>query len=159
MKVNPGGFAPAPDTGGGDDIQDKAEKFSNAATDAAENFEQAAKDAAAQAPKDAKEVANDPRFNSAYKTKQKVRKKMEDAEESGQPTEIKIDFDRYADFDENGQDPQTIESGALEHAMCFEIGATGCNTGFYESTSIRNAARHHYMQGAPEHLQGECGAH
>mgnify|MGYP003328850788 CR=1 FL=1 len=24
MKVNPGGFAPAPDTGGGDDIQDKA---------------------------------------------------------------------------------------------------------------------------------------
>ena len=98
MKVNPGGFAPAPDTGGGDDIQDKAEKFSNAATDAAENFEQAAKDAAAQAPKDAKEVANDPRFNSAYKTKQKVRKKMADAEESGQPTEIKIDFDRYADF-------------------------------------------------------------
>ena len=68
MKVNPGGFAPTPEMDGGDDIQQKAEKFSNAATDAADNFEQAAKDAAAQAPKDAKDVASDPRFNSAYKT-------------------------------------------------------------------------------------------
>ena len=100
MKVNPGGFAPAPDTGGGDDIQDKAEKFSNAATDAAENFEQAAKDAAAQAPKDAQDVANDARFNSAYKTKQRVKKKMATAEEkaSTEDQSIKIDFDRYAEF-------------------------------------------------------------
>ena len=45
MKVNPGGFAPTPEMDGGDDIQQKAEKFSNAATDAADNFEQAAKDA------------------------------------------------------------------------------------------------------------------
>ena len=125
MKVNPGGFAPAPDTGGGDDIQDKAEKFSNAATDAAENFEQAAKDAAAQAPKDAKEVANDPRFNSAYKTKQKVRKKMADAEESDQPTEIKIDFDRYADFVN-----QTCSNPSKDYAIfrqrMDELEANGC---------------------------------
>ena len=45
-------------------------------------------------------------------------------------------FDRYADLDENGHDPQTIEIGASEHAMLSEIGATGCNTGWVNPADL-----------------------
>ena len=125
MKVNPGGFAPTPEMDGGDDIQQKAEKFSNAATDAADNFEQAAKDAAAQAPKDAKVVASDPRFNSAYKTKEKVKQKMSSAEKKAKQTEedgkIKIDFDRYAEFvDQTCSNPSKDYNVFRQHMDALE---------------------------------------
>ena len=45
-------------------------------------------------------------------------------------------FDRYADLDENGHDPQTIETGALEHAIGDEIGGTGCNTGWVNPADL-----------------------
>lgn len=128
MKVNPGGFAPAPETGGGDDIQQQAEKFSNAATDAAENFERAAKEAAEEAPKDAEDVVTDQRFNSAYKTKQKVRQKMKTAEKNKKSgaNQININFDRYAEFvDQTCSNPS--KDYKVFKARMDELTANGCD--------------------------------
>ena len=45
-------------------------------------------------------------------------------------------FDRYADLDENGHDPQTIEIGASEHASGSDVDATGCNTGWVNPADL-----------------------
>ena len=128
MKVNQGGFAPSPETGSGDDIQQTAEKFSNAATDAAENFEAAAKEAAAEAPKTPEDVINDNRFNTAYKSKKKAKQKMDEAASKKQTKEgpVKINFDRYAEFVEGTCSNPSKDYNVFKARM-DDLTKQGCN--------------------------------
>jgi len=95
------GFA-AGEFGGGEDAQKAAEELHNRAQDTKEDMAEAAKKMAADAPQNADDILNDNRFNSAYRTKQKIKDKKanaeKEAEEQVKAGPLKIDFDKYQAF-------------------------------------------------------------
>lgn len=95
------GFA-AGEFGGGEDAQKAAEELHNRAQDTKEDMAEAAKKMAEEAPQNADDILNDNRFNSAYRTKQKIKDKKADAakatEEKIKEGPLKIDFDKYQAF-------------------------------------------------------------
>ena len=97
MKETNQGFG-AGEFGGNEDAQKAAEELHNRAQDTKEDMAEAAQKMAADAPQNADDILNDNRFNSAYRTKQKIKDKKANAKEAAAEAEkagpLKIDFDK-----------------------------------------------------------------
>ena len=129
MKETNQGFG-AGEFGGNEDAQKAAEELHNRAQDTKEDMAEAAQKMAADAPQNADDILNDNRFNSAYRTKQKIKDKKANAKEAAAEAEkagpLKIDFDKYQDFvDKTTSGPSKDFEELIKRYQ--ELHKQGCN--------------------------------
>ena len=129
MKETNQGFG-AGEFGGNEDAQKAAEELHNRAQDTKEDMAEAAQKMAADAPQNADDILNDNRFNSAYRTKQKIKDKKAHAKEAAAEAEkagpLKIDFDKYQDFvDKTTSGPSKDFEELIKRYQ--ELHKQGCN--------------------------------
>jgi len=129
MKNVNKGFSAEEDFGGGDDAQKAAEESYSRVQDTKEDMEAAAQQMADSAPKTADDVYNDNRFNTAYRTKQKIKDKRAESSSEGEEIKggpLKIDFDKYQAFvDKTTSGPSKDFDALIQRYR--DLKKAGCN--------------------------------